>query len=667
MLSDGRKQEMSREKLLSKLLLSIQAFTYSCCSEAFEARREYRKCMPSSQVASLAQDSSVEAVLSRFGISGVVCDGRMIVMPEPSVEDDGGVRPFDGRVGRLRYFALTVMAAAGAVAADLVQLVLPFPLIVHPQADAAGMEVENPDRAPIAYPVLLGNVLTHVVAALCATCGRARARSDSLDVVWQPPFSPKGSFVFSDLSNNSSSTSSSNGKTIDALTEDCEGFVKLGLLARMLQVLLGKLAADPSHFANPRAWIVARSNMVRSDAGLPAAEKKWILSCLKLVEISIVREDSSAMEETQSEPPSLKDLRDTCSLTASAAVSFLADAGAILQVLVPGIMAKYAGGRSSDPSVVVGNDSSKTCVDSLQQMMDYLRLESVDAMLESHLVRDVVANWFDAACRHAKAARVEDGMEASLRSRLYRTQGFRIFDWPSAGTMDEASDYMTKGVSLKDSSKTTQQESAEHQPHDDVTPSPSVQLESVPSQIVQASTADVVRTAAAPTLLTFNSKKSVPLLGGFSPDAALVQSSTKGVDRPRVLVIPTSYTDLYAELGSLMPDCEQTAVCLICGEVLNAGGRGECTRHSYKCGAGAGMFFLLQECSGLILHKNKAAYVHSPYVDSHGETPQYRGRPLNLDLDRYEHLREVWFSHGVRQKVVAERVSSRQVILPDFY
>ena len=116
-----------------------------------------------------------------------------------------------------------------------------------------------------------------------------------------------------------------------------------------------------------------------------------------------------------------------------------------------------------------------------------------------------------------------------------------------------------------------------------------------------------------------------------------------------------------------MPDCEQTAVCLICGEVLNASGKGECTRHSFKCGAGAGMFFLLQECSGLIMHKTKAAYIHSPYVDSHGETPQYRGRPLNLDLDRYEHLRELWYSHGVRQKVVAERVGTRQMIVPEFY
>jgi hypothetical protein len=173
---------------------------------------------------------------------------------------------------------------------------------------------------------------------------------------------------------------------------------------------------------------------------------------------------------------------------------------------------------------------------------------------------------------------------------------------------------------------------------------------------------------ASSPLVSFGSKKTVPLLGGYSPDAGATNS--KGPhDRPfpRVPALPTSYTDLYAELVALLPDCEQIAVCLVCGEVLNAGGKGECTKHSYRCGGGAGLFFLLQECSGLILHKSKAAYIHSPYVDSHGETPQFRGRPLNLDLVRYEHLRELWMGHAIRQTVVAERGSSRQVILPDFY
>lgn len=36
------------------------------------------------------------------------------------------------------------------------------------------------------------------------------------------------------------------------------------------------------------------------------------------------------------------------------------------------------------------------------------------------------------------------------------------------------------------------------------------------------------------------------------------------------------------------------AVCLVCGEVLDASGRGQCTRHARECGCGVGLFFLLQ-------------------------------------------------------------------------
>lgn len=36
------------------------------------------------------------------------------------------------------------------------------------------------------------------------------------------------------------------------------------------------------------------------------------------------------------------------------------------------------------------------------------------------------------------------------------------------------------------------------------------------------------------------------------------------------------------------------AVCLVCGEVLDASGRGACTRHARDCGCGLGLFFLLQ-------------------------------------------------------------------------
>lgn len=543
-LSDNRRQEMSREKLLSKLLLSIQAFTYSCCSEAFEARRAFRKSLfSSSDFAKKNQDSSVESVLSRFGMSGVACDGRMIVMPHPSAQEDGGVWPFDGRLGRLRYFALTVMAASGAVAADLVQLVLAFPLETY-EVDPLGMEVDDPVRAPIAYPVLYGNVLTHVVAAMCATCGRARARSDSLDVVWSIPFSPRGSFAFSDLIGNT--------KTVDSVVEDCEGFLKLGILARTLQVLLGSLDVSPKGFGNPAPWIAALNKIVLSAYGMSSADTGWMQSCVNLMEIAVssLKIDSAASATTASHHLSLDKLQEACALAASAAGSFLMDAGTIFQILVPGCMAKYT--TVENASDLPCESSVATPLATLDKALSYFKLEPVDQMLQSQLVQAIVANWFELACRHEKAAVGPDEASTSLRSRLYRTQGFRAFDWPSAGAMDYAGEKRKSGD--KDFKKTL---SNERLPDDDDVSS-NQQPESIQPESRQASTADVLRSEASPSLLTFNSKKSVSLIGGFSPDM-----HSKSSPRPRVVAIPTSYTDLYAELASLMPDCEQTAVSAV--------------------------------------------------------------------------------------------------------
>ena len=91
-LSDTQRQELSREKLLSKLMMSMQAFTYSCCCEAYEARRLVRACRTtSSKVAGMPTDeSSINSIFSKFGISGIVCNGKLIIMPRPSsFEDDG--------------------------------------------------------------------------------------------------------------------------------------------------------------------------------------------------------------------------------------------------------------------------------------------------------------------------------------------------------------------------------------------------------------------------------------------------------------------------------------------------------------------------------------------------------------------------------------------------
>jgi hypothetical protein len=645
MFSDGiqetKRQEMSREKLLSKLLLTIQSFTYSCCCESFEARRNYRKYV-FSDLSGTSRDNSIATMLSKFGISSVVGDGKLVIMPRPSAIEEEGFQPFSGRLGKLRILALSVMAASGAVAADLVQLVMPFPQ--GPKNQDAYVSVHKL-RAPIAFPLLLGHVLSHVVAAMCATCGRARALSDSLELSWPIPFSCHGTFACNDILSG----------TVDSVVNDCEGFIKLGLLARLLQVLLGRLNIPTRGLKYPQRYLIQLEAMANQlESNIAVDEMIWIRCCLKLLQVAVQNQvDAMTNASEADKSPDVDAVRAACSLALSSAADFLGDAGTIFQIFVPGMMHRYSGAYL----VPIGNGLSMS---TFKKLCIILRIESIDDMLSSHLVCQMVASWYDSTLeyKHASFAAkdaLDPDLESALRSRLYREHGYRHFDWPSPGvnTSEDKTVGRVKDIANKEFER----------PHNESAPS-YMQLEAVNSQdSLSRTTTDALRSQPSSIQVAFSSLKSAPLLGGYAPDAF----SIKGDTSARITVIPSSYTDLYAALGRLLPDCEQTAVCLVCGYVMNASGKGECTRHSYKCGAGAGLFFLLQECSGLIMHKSKAAYIHSPYIDSHGETPQFRGRPLNLDMVRYEHLRELWMGHHIRQTVVAERGQQRQVILPDFY
>lgn len=59
--------------------------------------------------------------------------------------------------------------------------------------------------------------------------------------------------------------------------------------------------------------------------------------------------------------------------------------------------------------------------------------------------------------------------------------------------------------------------------------------------------------------------------------------------------LPRAYTDLHSEVSSIAgPECSHPAVCLVCGDVLDANGGGRCTQHAQACGGGVGLVFLLQ-------------------------------------------------------------------------
>lgn len=639
-LYETQRQELSREKLLSKLMMSVQSLTYSICCEVNEARRLIRMAkMKSSKYTgstSRSDDRNMNTIFATYGISHILCNGKLIVMPRPIATEDDGFQPFNGRFGRLRYLGLAVMATAGAVAADLVQLVLGFPVRSSDETPS------EPYRAPIVYPILFGHVLTHVVAAICASAGRARARSDSLELVWPIPFSIRGSFI----------SSNSNQKKTDSVIDDSEGFIKLGLLARVVQVLLGKIGLlDPesdgavdNEFERTVLETVRklRSNAVKDNS----PERTWTTHCFSLLEMALSRHQQANLVQNESnfDENVAKRIEEGCFLAAQAACSFLSDVGIILQLLVPGIMSRYVDLDNLKDGVQETEDIYVT----LAELQELFCFEPLSEILESETMGEIISNWYVTARKHTAAKSLLSPTifrsGAMVTSRLYKTQGFRVYDWPMESCRDAVDQSQKKNME-KDA------------------PASKDKVDGTPMDIDSPVEQDVSRPKARTSLVSFSSKKNVNLIGGFVPGENPILDSS----RPRVSMMPTSYTDLYAELSQLLPDSEQTAVCLVCGEVLNAGGRGECTRHSYRCGAGAGMFFLLQECAGLIMHNGKAAYIHSPYVDSHGETPQYRGRPLNLDLDRYAHLHEVWSGHNIRQQVLAERESSRQIIVDGFY
>ena len=593
-LSENQLRSFSREHFMAQLLTAIQSFTYTACCEAFEARRNIRNKSAGSsnaQFASAPSGDALKPVYSKFGICGTLCSDQVILMPKPSASEDEGSQPFNGRLGRLRNLGLVMMAAAGAVGPDLVQLVMPFPTKVSSSAS------ELPERAPISHPLLFGNILTHVVAAFCTTSGQDITPSSWRSVL-------KGNVGISDRVDTAEKTRA------DIIFEDCEGFLKLGLLARVLQVLCKEIGVK---FESTASFTKALVDLAISEYEYNSPmELDWLKSCRSLLITTFG--NSATGKRDEAKVSVAEDVKGTfqnaCLVAAGAASSYLADAGTIVQLLVPNIMARYDASNINVTAIVEENDQDSS-IRTLAMLKSLFRVESMDEMLNSELVVEVVTNWFDVAASFTQRARSVYSNNEGFS--LVTPQSFHAWDWP----LESVEDY--KSAALLSKKKIMEAAAGRQSP-----------------------------------------KKTFPLVGGYSLD---VQSKTN--DHPRVEALTSSYMDLYAKVGALKPDAERTAVCLICGEALDSSGIGECTAHSYKCGAGVGICFLLQECVGIILQRGEGSFIHSIYVDSHGETP--RGRPLYLDPKRLEHIREIWGSHQVRQQVLAERESTQQGVVTGFY
>lgn len=76
----------------------------------------------------------------------------------------------------------------------------------------------------------------------------------------------------------------------------------------------------------------------------------------------------------------------------------------------------------------------------------------------------------------------------------------------------------------------------------------------------------------------------------FSSVMPTFQSSTS----PELLPIAGSYTQFHAAVLAKAPDIEVPGVCLMCGAILDAAGRGQCCEHVKSCCGDGGIIFLLQ-------------------------------------------------------------------------
>ena len=63
--------------------------------------------------------------------------------------------------------------------------------------------------------------------------------------------------------------------------------------------------------------------------------------------------------------------------------------------------------------------------------------------------------------------------------------------------------------------------------------------------------------------------------------------------RPQLFSLPPSYTQLHSQLTAIS-GYSFPALCLICGAVMDANGKGRCAAHSKVCSKDGGIMFLLQ-------------------------------------------------------------------------
>lgn len=586
---------------------------YTCCSEVSEIRR----------IVDVNGNNSDNSFRSNFGFHSILCHGTLCVLPltpESQLED-----VFNGRLGKLRHLGLSLISTSGASADDLLQISFSSPRYVEPIQKDEDKISDEPLRAPMAFPILCGHVLTHTTVAICASVGKVMAEENGLNLQrfeTEPLFGPRKDF------------------SLEKMVEECEGLMKLGFVARVTQSLLGSLGVSTRSLSAGRTPEIRISSLESElgDCGNPT-RNSWILFCLELMKLTfdVGTTESTVKEETEEAIIVDHDsFVSACRKACFAGSSFLADIALIAQVLVPRYSERFHNLMSSSGVSEMMSMQDDTSEDPIFEVLESLReaiqIEEFLTLISSPALQSVLQHWCKDAIRQQTAIdQAKTKEEKELRSILYQNYDFHDEDWPLFETSIFTNFDHRKRPSYPGNSKTCDY----HSGNDEV--------------------------------LTFENVDTVPLLGmdmatPWEEDNIALNDDSSGDGRTRFRVksLPASYTDLYVELaqseryGSHLERQQEVAICLICGAVIPISvSTNDWVHHAQVCGSGAGILFMIQSCRTMLVHERKGAYYSSTlYVDSHGETPAIRGRPLHLDPQRYELLRREWLGHTLRRYVM---------------
>ncbi|KAM4698256.1 LOW QUALITY PROTEIN: E3 ubiquitin-protein ligase UBR3 [Rhinophrynus dorsalis] len=130
-------------------------------------------------------------------------------------------------------------------------------------------------------------------------------------------------------------------------------------------------------------------------------------------------------------------------------------------------------------------------------------------------------------------------------------------------------------------------------------------------------------------------------------------------DLPRLLQLPDNYNTIFqyyhrkcCSVCTKVP--KDPALCLVCGTFVCLKGLCckqqsycECVLHSQNCGAGTGIFLLINASVIIIIRGHRFCLWGSVYLDAHGEEDRdlRRGKPLYICKERYNVLEQQWVSH----------------------